>query len=63
VVSAWKVDVTTQRQPRATAPGQARAGFLKWWEAHRKAGNGVTSIVFLTDPLGTYIELTEGLAP
>jgi hypothetical protein len=53
VVSAWKVDVATQRQPRATAPGQARAGFLKWWEAHRKAGNGVTSIVFLTDPWGT----------
>ena len=29
----------------------------------RKAGNGVTSIAFLTDPWGTYIELTEGLAP
>ena len=29
----------------------------------RKAGNGTTSISFLTDPWGTYIELTEGLAP
>lgn len=29
----------------------------------RKAGNGTTSIAFLTDPWGTYIELTEGLAP
>jgi catechol 2,3-dioxygenase-like lactoylglutathione lyase family enzyme len=29
----------------------------------RKAGNGKTSIAFLTDPWGTYIELTEGLAP
>ena len=29
----------------------------------RKAGNGSTSIAFLTDPWGTYIELTEGLAP
>lgn len=29
----------------------------------RKAGNGRTSIAFLTDPWGTYIELTEGLAP
>ena len=29
----------------------------------RKAGNGKTSIAFLTDPFGTYIELTEGLAP
>ena len=29
----------------------------------RKAGNGTTAIAFLTDPWGTYIELTEGLAP
>ena len=29
----------------------------------RKAGNGTTSVAFLTDPWGTYIELTEGLAP
>ena len=29
----------------------------------RKAGNNTTSIAFLTDPWGTYIELTEGLAP
>ena len=29
----------------------------------RTAGNGTTSIAFLTDPWGTYIELTEGLAP
>ena len=29
----------------------------------RKAGNGTTSIAFLSDPWGTYIELTEGLAP
>jgi len=29
----------------------------------RKASNGKTSIAFLTDPWGTYIELTEGLAP
>ena len=29
----------------------------------RKAGNNATSIAFLTDPWGTYIELTEGLAP
>jgi hypothetical protein len=28
-----------------------------------KAGNNTTSIAFLTDPWGTYIELTEGLAP
>ena len=27
------------------------------------AGNGTTKIAFLTDPWGTYIELTEGLAP
>lgn len=29
----------------------------------RKAPNGTTSIAFLSDPWGTYIELTENLAP
>ena len=29
----------------------------------RKAGNGTTSIAFLTDPWGTSVELTEGLTP
>jgi catechol 2,3-dioxygenase-like lactoylglutathione lyase family enzyme len=29
----------------------------------RKAGNNPVNIAFLTDPWGTYIELTEGLAP
>jgi len=29
----------------------------------RNAPNGTTKIAFLTDPLGTYIELTQGLAP
>jgi catechol 2,3-dioxygenase-like lactoylglutathione lyase family enzyme len=29
----------------------------------RLAGNGTTKIAFLTDPWGTYIELTQGLAP
>jgi hypothetical protein len=29
----------------------------------RTALNGTTKIAFLTDPWGTYIELTQGLAP
>jgi catechol 2,3-dioxygenase-like lactoylglutathione lyase family enzyme len=29
----------------------------------RAASNGTTKIAFLTDPWGTYIELTQGLAP
>jgi hypothetical protein len=28
-----------------------------------KVPNGKTKVAFLTDPWGTYIELTEGLAP
>jgi catechol 2,3-dioxygenase-like lactoylglutathione lyase family enzyme len=39
------------------------AAGVKIEAAIRKAGNGTTSIAFLTDPWGTYIELTEGLAP
>jgi len=29
----------------------------------RVAGNGTTKVAFLTDPWGTYIELTQGLSP
>jgi glyoxalase/bleomycin resistance protein/dioxygenase superfamily protein len=31
--------------------------------APRIAPNGTTKVAFLTDPWGTYIELTQGLAP
>jgi len=51
----------------APAAGQAQvkleAAGVKTEAPIRKAGNGKTSIAFLTDPWGTYIELTEGLAP
>ncbi len=36
---------------------------IKMDRAPQLAGNGTTRIAFLTDPWGTYIELTEGLAP
>jgi catechol 2,3-dioxygenase-like lactoylglutathione lyase family enzyme len=36
---------------------------IKLDEPIRLASNGTTKIAFLTDPWGTYIELTEGLAP
>lgn len=39
------------------------AAGLKMDEPIRKAPNGNTSIAFITDPWGTRIELTEGLAP
>jgi catechol 2,3-dioxygenase-like lactoylglutathione lyase family enzyme len=40
-----------------------QAAGLKMDIAPRVAPNGTTKIAFLTDPWGTYIELTEGLAP
>jgi catechol 2,3-dioxygenase-like lactoylglutathione lyase family enzyme len=39
------------------------AAGIKMDRAPQLAGNGTTKIAFLTDPWGTYIELTEGLAP
>jgi catechol-2,3-dioxygenase len=39
------------------------ASGIKMNIAPRLAGNGTTKIAFLTDPWGTYIELTQGLAP
>jgi catechol 2,3-dioxygenase-like lactoylglutathione lyase family enzyme len=39
------------------------AAGIKMDSAMRQAPNKTTSIAFLTDPWGTYIELTEGLAP
>lgn len=39
------------------------ASGIKMDRAPQVAGNGITKIAFLTDPWGTYIELTEGLAP
>jgi catechol-2,3-dioxygenase len=36
---------------------------LKFEAPPRQAQNGRTKIAFLTDPWGTYIEVTEGLAP
>jgi catechol 2,3-dioxygenase-like lactoylglutathione lyase family enzyme len=39
------------------------AAGIKMDIAPRLAGNGTTKIAFLTDPWGTYIELTQGLAP
>jgi catechol 2,3-dioxygenase-like lactoylglutathione lyase family enzyme len=36
---------------------------IKMDRAPTLAGNGTTKIAFLFDPWGTYIELTEGLAP
>ena len=39
------------------------AAGIKMDRAPGLAGNGTTKIAFLTDPWGTYIELTEGLAP
>jgi catechol 2,3-dioxygenase-like lactoylglutathione lyase family enzyme len=39
------------------------AAGIKMDRAPQLAGNGTTKIAFLTDPWGTYIELTEGLTP
>jgi catechol 2,3-dioxygenase-like lactoylglutathione lyase family enzyme len=39
------------------------AAGVKMDRAPAVAGNGTTKIAFLFDPWGTYIELTEGLAP
>jgi len=43
--------------------GRLEAAGVKIEAPIRRAGNGTTAIAFLTDPWGTYIELTEGLAP
>ena len=39
------------------------AGGIKMDEAPRLGSNGTTKVAFLTDPWGTRIELTQGLAP
>jgi hypothetical protein len=39
------------------------ASGIKLDRAYTKLPNSATAIAFLTDPWGTYIELTENLAP
>ena len=39
------------------------AGGLKLDRPYTRLPNSTTAIAFLTDPWGTYIELTENLAP
>jgi catechol 2,3-dioxygenase-like lactoylglutathione lyase family enzyme len=42
---------------------KVEAAGIKFDIAPRTAPNGTTKIAFITDPWGTYIELTQGLAP
>jgi catechol 2,3-dioxygenase-like lactoylglutathione lyase family enzyme len=42
---------------------QLKASGIKLDDGPRPASNGTTKVAFLTDPWGTYIELTQGLAP
>jgi hypothetical protein len=42
---------------------QLKASGIKLEDEPRPASNGTTKVAFLTDPWGTYIELTQGLAP
>ena len=71
--STLDVDMVVALQEADIAPLVAAVGttfYVSEEALHREpdssrdvAGNGTTSIAFLTDPWGTYIELTEGLAP